>query len=346
MGSAGRMYLRMSKRICLLFDGTWNKRKDRTNVWAMKEAITSPGQREDAAQPVWYDEGVGTHWYDSIRGGLFGAGLGKNLCQGYDWLCRKHAPGDEIWSFGFSRGAYTARSLVGMIRKCGVLQEPSERLVEEAYEIYRDKDAAPDDARVVEFRRRNSREVRVKFIGVWDTVGSLGVPGTAFPFSRKYYRWHDTELSKIVDHAYHAIATDEEREDFAPTLWTKLKPENVEVEQAWFIGAHADVGGGYEDGGLQKLALRWMQEKAQACGLQLKGLADAAGGLHNLKPHDSHKEMAFGLYRMVRGRKPRQFGTGVAETIHPSVHRRIEAHPDYRPAPLYGVAHSAAIFRQ
>jgi uncharacterized protein (DUF2235 family) len=331
------MYLRMGKRICLLFDGTWNKRKDRTNVWAMKEAIVSPGQREDPHQPLFYDEGVGTHWYDSIRGGLFGAGLGKNLRQGYDWLCRKHREGDEIWVFGFSRGAYTARSLVGMIRKCGVLAAPSESLVEEAYErIYRDKEVAPDDERAQRFRREHARPVRVRFIGVWDTVGSLGVPGTAFPFSRSYYRWHDTELSKIVDYAYHAVACDEERKDFAPTLWTALKPENREVEQKWFIGAHADVGGGYEDGRLQRFALRWMQQKAQACGLLLHGVADDGGGLHHLKPHDSHAEMAFGLYRMIRDRAPRSFGTGVRETVHDSVWRRWAAHADYRPRPLAG----------
>ncbi len=327
------MYPRMGKRICLLFDGTWNKRDDHTNVRAMRDAIFAPQGSEDAAQPVWYDEGVGTHWYDKVRGGLFGMGLSRNLRQGYERLCSKHREGDEIFVFGFSRGAYTARSLVGMVRKCGVLTAPDENEVAAAYELYRDKEVAPKDEKAERFRRERAREVRVKFIGVWDTVGSLGIPGNTLPFSRKHYQWHDTALSKIVDHAYHAIATDEDRKDFAPTLWTVAKPQNKEVQQVWFIGAHSDVGGGYKDGRLQRFALRWMQDKAEACGLVLKDKASVGPDLHRAPQHDPYGKMLLGIYKMLHRRHPREFGKAANETVDPSVWRRWRAE-NYRPEPL------------
>jgi uncharacterized protein (DUF2235 family) len=231
----------MARRLIVLFDGTWNNRKSRTNVVRMREAIASSGP-DDPLQPCFYDPGVGTHWYDKITGGAFGRGLSENIQQGYRWLAQKYQANDEIYVFGFSRGAYTARSLVGLIRKCGILNSGEESRVERAYALYRDKSVAPDDAKAVAFRASESREVRVKFIGVWDTVGALGIPASHVPFGRNQYRWHDTDLSKIVDYAYHAVATDENSEDYAVAVWTKFKPENIAVEQKWFVGAHANVG--------------------------------------------------------------------------------------------------------
>ncbi len=320
----------MSKRISLLFDGTWNRRRDHTNVFRLHQSMQTVG-REDPDQPAWYDEGVGTHWYDRIRGGLFGAGLGKNICQGYDWLCRKHQEGDAIFVFGFSRGAYAARSLVGMVRKCGLLLQPDEDAVDAAYALYRDKRVAPTDEAAARFRRERSREVRVRFIGVWDTVGALGVPGNFLPFSRKDYEWHDTELSKIVDYAYHAIATDEDRKDFAPTLWTKVKPENLEVQQVWFVGAHADVGGGYDSGRLERVPLRWMQDKAEAAGLAMRTKAEVGPQFHLDPLHDPFKEMMGGVYKMIHKRHPREFGRAVNESVDASVWDRWRRDPAYRP---------------
>src|SRR3972149_3752332 len=130
----------------------------------MKEAIVSTGE-DDPQQPSMYDAGVGTHWYDRFTGGAFGRGLSPNIRQGYQWLGRKRQDGDEISLFGFSRGAYTARSLAGLIRKCGILRSPEPALVEKAYDLYRDKAVAPDDRDAVTFRSSHSRETRIKFIG-------------------------------------------------------------------------------------------------------------------------------------------------------------------------------------
>jgi uncharacterized protein (DUF2235 family) len=326
----------MARNLILLFDGTWNNRKDRTNAVRMKESIISSGER-DPAQPCFYDPGVGTHWYDRLSGGAFGRGLSENIRQGYAWLCRKYQDGDQIYVFGFSRGAYTARSLVGLIRKCGILRNPHEMNVRKAYDLYRDKNVAPDDPDAVVFRLDYSRETRVRFIGVWDTVGALGIPASHVPFSRDYYRFHDTELSKIVDHAYHAVAVDEHRKDYAVALWTKIKPENREVEQRWFIGAHANVGGGYDKrppDPLPNRPLRWIQDKAEACGLRLRSKCGAGPDDCLAEVNDSFREFLFGIYKIFQKEFHRPFGAGENETVDETVWERWRKRPDYRPKTL------------
>lgn len=322
----------MSRNLVVLFDGTWNNRSTRTNVIRMRESIRTVG-RADTAQPCCYDEGVGTRWYNRLTGGAFGRGLSENIQEGYAWLSRWQRAGDRIFVFGFSRGAYTARSLAGLIRKCGLLNTVTADTLRAAYDLYRDKSVHPDDPRAVAFRQQHSRETRIRFIGVWDTVGALGVPLSAVPFSRDYYQWHDTELSKIVDYACHALALDEHRKDFAPTVWTKAKPENVKVEQRWFAGSHSDVGGG-EGGRLPNLALRWLQEMAEEAGLALHGKLKLAPDDALAPICDSFGAFVFGIYRLFRKRHQRAFGGGVHEVVDLSVWERWRADPKYRPAAL------------
>ncbi len=326
----------MGRRIVVLFDGTWNNRKDRTNVVRMRESVETSG-RGDPVQPCFYDPGVGTHWYDRLTGGAFGQGLSENIRQGYAWLAEKHVPEDQVFVFGFSRGAYTARSLVGFIRKCGLLNSPRKALVAEAYELYRDKSVAPDDSRAVEFRAQHSREIRVRFIGVWDTVGALGIPVSHVPFSSDYYSWHDTDLSKIVEYAYHAVAADERRRDYAVAVWTKIKPENIEVEQRWFVGAHANVGGGYDKrppDTLPNPPLRWIQDKAEMAGLKLK-IKGTPGPQDSLaEVDDSFKKFMFGIYRVFKNPYDRPFESGANETVDATVWQRWRAMTAYRPVSL------------
>jgi uncharacterized protein (DUF2235 family) len=322
----------MARRIALLFDGTWNNRKTRTNVVRMRESIRTHGL-QDPEQPCFYDEGVGTRWYNRFSGGAFGRGLSENIQEGYAWLSRQHQGDDTIYVFGFSRGAYTARSLVGLIRKCGLLKAPGPKTVAAAYELYRDKDVHPDDPKAVTFRTLHAREVRVTFIGVWDTVGALGIPISQIPFSRDFYQWHDTELSKIVDCAFQAVATDEHRKDFGVTVWTKIKPGNVKVEQRWFCGAHSDVGGG-EGGTLPNVALRWLQDMAEAAGLAFKQKAEVGPQDHLGPIEDSFGRFMLGIYRWFRKRQYRAFGTGANEVVDESVWQRWRADPTYRPPSL------------
>jgi uncharacterized protein (DUF2235 family) len=326
----------MGRNLIILFDGTWNNTRDKTNVVRMHESIDSTGEH-DPQQPCRYLSGVGTSWHTWLTGGLFGRGLSENIQAGYTWLAQLYRPEDRLFVFGFSRGAYTARSLVGLVRKCGLLKSPEEALLKKAYALYRDKKVAPTHKKAVDFRATHSREMRVYFIGVWDTVGSLGVPLSGVPFSKDYYRWHDTRLSKIVDYAYHAVATDERRRDYAPALWTQIKPENREVEQRWFIGAHSNVGGGYDKQPpdcLAQIALRWMQDKAEQRGLNLRGKMEVLPEHCMGEINDSHAEFAFGLYKWVSKAKDRRFGKGVSETVDPSVWLRWKQEAAYRPASL------------
>ncbi len=353
----------MHRRLALFFDGTWNKQASDTNVHRLfelttaqkrfrgamgKPAVEQEGEAtEDPVKQIkYYHAGVGVKWGEKLRGGMFGYGISRSIKDGYLWLAQNFRAGDELYVFGFSRGAYTARSLVGLIRKCGVPQTASEALAKEAYHIYREKQWSPDGRDATAFKRTFGwPEVKVKFLGVWDTVGALGIPVHEIWFSEDYYRWHDTELSRMVENAFHALALDEHRPDFAATMWSIAKPPapTQTVEQRWFPGAHGDVGGGYNDGRLYQLPLRWMQEKAQACGLQFRQnvTVEPGAGLHPI--HDSLHEFAWGLYARLPWIYPyfRPLGLGVNETFDPSVQQRIDS-PDghnergeaYRPPAL------------
>lgn len=340
--------MRPAEKLVVLFDGTWNDPEDCTNVYQLSTLIAD--SHAQPPQRFFYEPGVGTATGDKLRGGLFGYGLSQNLLKGYDWLARHYQAGDEIWIFGFSRGAYTARSLVGLIRKCGLLKTSTPDLLQRAEKLYRDKAAAPDSAACVAFRDTYSQTVRVHFLGVWDTVGALGIPGTMIS-EHGFYAWHDTELSKIVSYAYHAMAIDEHREAYEVAMWTNedglKKPENIAVEQRWFIGAHANVGGGYGKGDLLAgIALHWMLEKAQAAGLKLKPFTLAPQAY--LAPvTDSYKTFAYGLYSVFKGLfkkgdgrfyRPYAITRGqtcaVNVSIDPSMIAKWQAQADYRPPTL------------
>jgi len=337
------------QRLILLFDGTWNDPENQTNVFRIAGRIR--GYDGDMRQRFFYSPGVGTARSGRFWGGVFGYGLSRNLRQGYEWLARRYADEDEIWIFGFSRGAYTARSLVGLIRKCGLLRIVTPSLLDKAERIYRNKNLAPDSDECRAFRNSYSRDVRVRFIGVWDTVGALGVPGT-FLSEHGKYSWHDTGLSRIVDFAYHAVALDEHRAAYDVPLWTsdsgEKKPANREVEQRWFIGAHANVGGGYgPEDLLPDIPLQWMMEMASAAGLKLDAF-EAAGDAWRGKPRDSFREFFRGIYAFYRnvrtlgrGRHFRRFSKGmkgkpaVNVSVDPSVWMRWnEPGYHYRPRTL------------
>ena len=330
------------KRIIICFDGTWNKPAEEslpanksveTNVCRFYESIGDRGA-DGARQVKWYDAGVGSQWYDRYIGGAIGTGLEFNIVQGYEFLAKEYDDGDEVYVIGFSRGAYTARSLVGMIRNCGLIQPKHLALrVPVAYGIYRTRDDNADSFTAKLFRSAFSREIKIKFIGVWDTVGALGVPLDILKdVNMKFYEFHDTKLSDIVENAYHAVAIDEHRLDYDVCLW---KPETApmqNLEQRWFAGAHCDVGGGYSDRQLSDLTLRWMQDKAGALGL---GVAKVTISAQNVLGAftDSYAEFLGGIYakknpRHYRAMLATRFGN---ETIDESVAQRRKQDRDYEP---------------
>lgn len=340
------------QRHIVLYDGTWNDPADRTNVFRLARCILDR-DASGVPQRFNYDTGVGTGAgaLDKLFGGAFGIGLSRNLMQGYQDLAKNYNPGDEIWIFGFSRGAYTARSLAGIIRKCGLLDIYTPKLLDQAYKLYRDTSEAPDGKKCSAFRKDFSHEPDIHFLGVWDTVGALGIPGSAIS-EKGAYRWHDQQISKTVKHAYHAMALDEHRKSYDTTMWTtadgKKKPENTAVEQCWFIGAHANVGGGYGEDKLAELPLAWMMQKAAAAGLALRPF-EVADDAHRAPYTDSFKKflggayaLASGIFKKGDGRHHRAFlgpkqkdgSIAVNVTVHDSVWRRWNEDVNYRPQTL------------
>ena len=267
------------KRLVICCDGTWN-RPDAvhvTNIEKIARTVhTDASRTHDVHQLVLYLSGVGVGYrVDRFLGGAFGLGLFTNVLAGYRFLASNYEPGDEIFVFGFSRGAYTSRSLVGMIGKVGLLTRRAlvEEKLPEAVGRYKQQDpaAGKHGQSAQEFKRDFCHEgTRVKFLGVFDTVGALGVPGAL----RRRHQFHDVTLSGIVDCARQALAVDETRMKFEPCLWDAVAggagasgADDPRVRQVWFEGAHSDVGGGYAETGLADTALLWMAGEAARQGL-------------------------------------------------------------------------------
>ena len=274
----------MAKRIVVCCDGTWNTagqesngRPRPTNVVRLRDAI-APRGAAGTEQRVYYREGVGTKFGEMLRGGAFGLGLSQNVVDAYEFLVRTYDPGDEIYLFGFSRGAFTARSLGGLVRKSGILRREHAGRVLEAWTLYRDASVQATDRKAADFRARFSAAPRIRFIGVWDTVGALGIPVLGPAWARPMWRrinkrwsFHDTKLSTEVDGAFQALAIDEQRSVFEPALWhADPNARGQELEQVWFAGHHCGVGGGLTDSRLPDVALLWMADRAGKYGLEFR----------------------------------------------------------------------------
>jgi len=338
----------MAHRLIVCFDGTWDRADSNTdvtkriesNVCRFYESIASGRLPHGSEQKKWYDTGVGTNWYDRIAGGTFGLGLDRNIREGYQWLAENYPhpdPGDyELYVLGFSRGAYTARSLVGMIRNVGLLRPENSHRVDEADTIYRQRDDGPDTGQAKGFRERYSRDIRIKFLGVWDTVGALGIPLQALHWlEANKYAFHDTELSGIVENAAQAVAIDEWRVDYQVALWSPVIKAGQNVEQRWFVGAHADVAGGYPDRRLSDITLKLMQEQSMAAGLVI----DPAEVPENVDENwradavDSYAEFLCGVYARTHDRfyRPMQLEEGLNEVLDGSVKKKFDARLGYAP---------------
>lgn len=328
----------MAKKLAIFCDGTWNHlRLSRlTNVARLAKSV-APTDSVGVPQIVFYDEGVGVASNISTLidktvewiGGALGRGLDRKVEIAYRFIALNYESDDEIYVFGFSRGAFTARSLCGLIRKCGILRRDCLERVPEALDLYRSP-VHPRDASVISFRQayshprttgdeddwvstsgqaprghsdanaraylfqyRSTLSYRMMYLGVWDTVGALGVPN-ALPllrFLNKKYRFHDTNASTLISSIRHAVAIEERRRDFDVTPisnvlelnqrwatakgWDVSDPANPKFvpyhlrpyQQLWFPGNHGAVGGGHPATGLSNAALYWIAEGAHDAGL-------------------------------------------------------------------------------
>lgn len=310
----------MGKRIVICVDGTWNTpdQRDRgrlsaTNVAKMAEAI-APRDKKATSQFVYYDKGVGTARLDHLCGGIFGYGFSKRLENAYRFLVEHFQEDDEIYLFGFSRGAYAVRSLAGFIYNSGLLRKEWIPKFDDAYRLYRRRDDAskPSAIEARLFRKSFAREIKIKLIGVWDTVGALGIP-TLFTLdiklfnkrfivdsniANKHLQFHDVTLAKHIENAFQALAIDEVRKPYAPSVWRQQPDASTQrLEQVWFPGAHCNIGGGYGDTGLSDIAFMWMKDKAEQCGLAF----DHEYIRENIRPNALGKlrEARAGLFKLL-----------------------------------------------
>lgn len=398
---------RPGKRLILCLDGTWNKRSSGTNVFHLHNLMAERG-RDDVPQMRYYDEGVGTGGMDYVSGGAFGFGLDENVIGAYHWLVENYIDGDELFLFGFSRGAFTVRSLVGLIMKCGLLRAGAPLTGEQlwdGYQIlgrYRDTDTGVDrppnwwekiagreekkfrslielkwdsghvreeTRRAQSFNRTEellcewSRRIHIQCVGVFDTVGAMGLDALAIPGLRTHIAgFHNTNPSRLIKHGLHALAIDEHRRNFKHVPWQSYTPVEGNppkpwdtFEQRWFAGAHANIGGGYEDNPLALFPLAWMVEslgdmnvgfRASVQRPTIDDITPLASSLGNSKPalRDSHAEFLSPVGRFIPSHhrtidpKPVRVGDfwvkSINETIDPSVQQLIDADSDYRPSNL------------
>ncbi len=270
-----------NKKIILLSDGTGNSAASstRTNVWRLYDTLDL--QQRD--QVAFYDDGVGSQQFILFKllGGAFGYGLKRNVRELYKMLCRSYREGDKIYLFGFSRGAFTVRVLAGMIAYCGLKlksdvkdEEELDRFARQNYNAFRSQFHQTALSRLYRLARGLGSEPvptqthpDIQFIGVWDTVDAYGLPidelsviwdKLIFPI-----RFPDRDLSKKVLRACHAVSVDDERLTFHPLLWNEANEEGGRIEQVWFSGVHADVGGGYPMDNLSFVPLDWMISQAE-----------------------------------------------------------------------------------
>ncbi len=287
------------RNLIVCFDGTWNNpdQEDNgvpaaTNVVKLFNAVASSG-----TQLKFYHPGLGGEekgLKEKLLGGMIGAGITRHISSGYHWLASHYEAGDQIYIFGFSRGAFTARCLAGMLNQglldlTGVAHTAGWKRVDRAYKQgYRKGRSNVRDAAWA--AHHDGDPAPVHFLGVWDTVGALGIPDD-LEFLNLFddpdaWRFHDNDLGGNVHCGRHAMAIDEVRSSFTVTRWGNAAAHG-NCKEVWFPGVHSDVGGGYAETDLSDGALKWMMDEAAAQGLAFRDHLDAqirpnaAGVLHN-----------------------------------------------------------------
>ena len=347
------------KRLVFCLDGTWNRPDQEgnpSNVTAILRAIP-PADADGTVQLVFYDKGVGTGGpLNRMVGGLFGKGLRENIRDAYRALVNNYEPGDEIYLFGFSRGAFTARSLAGMIGEVGVLENERVLTTGDAWQRYLRASDDPERPAAIATVREHSRcDVRISAVGVWDTVGALGIPDDLLTWAaRRSHGFHDTAMGAHIDRAFHALAIDERRGPFRPTLWRSGDGRGYAttadgdlagrplVEQVWFAGVHTDVGGGYDEDALARIPLDWMVRRLR----QTTGLAVAPprATLDSTAPQHESRDWKYLFSRVFPFVRP------LADGLPPLPFRkrlRAERHLDrVRGKPINEMVHRSVLERR
>ncbi len=355
-------------RIAVFCDGTWNSPDipETTNVHKLQRVVRNA---PDKGQVSAYFAGVGVDdrfdgpvvgFFKKWGGGAFGWGLDEKVKQAYQFIAQIYRPGDRIYLFGFSRGAFTARSVAGMIRKCGIVRDTSAAGINAAYALYRQrgqrnhpdaphirqlrKELSPDFAtsqKDLDWRRDGSSLVDIAYVGVWDTVGACGIPtavlGPVAALWNRRYKFHDMALSGLVRSARHAVALDEQRVFYKPSLWSNLdgtgglnagrdSDPDRSYQQVWFVGTHGIVGGSCRSQALAAHSLVWILEGAK--GLELDPAAIFPPTPPDALIDASDLSGKGGWFRKWRG------GPRKRHEAHRSAMERAQGRGDYRPGSL------------
>jgi hypothetical protein len=352
----------LAKNIALYLDSSWSNPEIRTNVRVLYEqtrgvdihASPQKNQRnrariEAAQQLRYYDRGVGTRFFNMFQGGVFGRWAAKNIGQAYDALARHYNDGDQIYIFGFSRGAFTARTLVGVINSYGLINDVSgKRLAVHYLEHSADRKVCNCNSYLKKrLENDSSVKVSIKFLGVWDTVIAVGnpltkclhrkvidAPSNQHKNTNLYKTFENTNVCSIVEHAAHALALDEFMANFQHMPWTGSDQQTISVEQRWFVGNHANVGGGYRDNHLSRIPRFWIQEQANKLGLKYYRLLTPPDHAVLEPVLDAYTEFISGFYKRLYKHTIRipQLGEDTLEDLHPSVYEYLQANRNYHPS--------------
>ncbi len=276
-----------------------------------------PGLR----RKIYYEPGLQWEHWRKATDIAFGRGINRQIRRAYGWLASNYRPGDRIFLMGYSRGAYAVRSLGGVIDRIGLLRSDvaTERNVVMAYRHYQTQ---PESEVAQAFSKANCHTgVGIEMVGVWDTVKALGlrVP-LLWLFTEDAHAFHNHQLGPHIRHGFQALALNETRAAFDPVLWECPPGWTGHVEQVWFRGAHADIGG--QIGSFQvarplaNIPFVWMMEKAQVCGLVLPE------GWRERFPCDPSAPMVgtwqrWGKFFLMRHR--RRVLRDPSESLHPTV---------------------------
>jgi uncharacterized protein (DUF2235 family) len=334
----------MTKRIIIGCDGTWSTPAEATptNLRRFTQLIL-PQAPDGTVQSVYCQDGVGTHWYDKWPGGAFGAGIDERIQEAYQRICEQYEAGDELYLLGYSRGAYTARSLGGLLGCVGLLRADQTAHIAEAYKIYRiQKDDQRKD-KASSFRSRYGTEtIPITLLGCWDTVGALGIPDVLPNIPIDYWvnkplRFHNTNLSPLIQHALHVAAVDEQQKIYSLTPMIVPEGSPTQLRQIWFPGDHSGIG----KGALAPVTLAWMIQAIGETGL---GLAFDAAKVAAIQPDplagdlpDLFVTRSKGISLLtLTGLRVREIDAAPTPEnrdtrFHPSVQARWCGRADYRP---------------
>lgn len=358
------------KRLVIFLDGTTDKSEGNTNVWRAR-SLCALKDKDDREQRIYYAAGVGTQLGEVTRGEVFGYGIDDQVVDAYGWLVENYEDRDDIFVFGFSRGAFAARSLSGYVSRCGVIRPGSPLGVKQLYDRYKKGNHVKTLNQLLDPVRnksgydleerwmvRDCAPAAIKFTGVWDSVGSVATTSHLALLTGGDHSFLDTNLRKNEEHVYHAMAIDENRADFDVTLLSYYRPNTetapytsprllADVEQRWFCGAHGDVGGGTYSDALAQLPLRWLLTKASSHGLAFKRDVELDAEATTAAIEDSFSDFLKGAYKVYSlgrrnwrtiGREPEKRSQTtvhtINETIDKSVFNRWRSDERYRPANL------------